>query len=316
MPLAAIIFVVGCAMSSSCLANDLRPNDLRIVFVTHGQSADPYWKIIKNGLNDAAATYGATVEYHAPATFSTSKMRSMIDTAVASRPDGLVVSVPDEVALGPAVKAATAAGIPVVIIDSGGPTLAKSLGALFFMGQSEFGAGLEAGRRAHDLDVKRPVCVDHEIGNVSLEARCHGFSSGLGFPVPVLETNLDPAAARQHLEQYLTTNPDTDFILTLGASTAEVALAIAGGMPAAVRPMLGTFDISPQVLDAVADGRMLWAIDSQPYLMGYVPIVTFSLLKKYKLMPVRTDHFYPTGPSFVEEHDALAMKALAEAGIR
>lgn len=288
----------------------------RVVFVTHGQSSDPYWTIIKNGMNEAATKLGVTVEYHAPATFSTAEMQNMIAAAVATRPDGLVVSMPDEKALSPAVKAATAAGIPVIIIDSGGPTLAKNLGALFFMGQVEFGAGIEAGRRAHDLDIKHPVCIDHEVGNVSLEARCHGFSSGLGFKVPVLETTLDPEVTRKRLKDYLAQHPETDFILTQGTVAAETTLDTIAAMPGDARPLLGTFDMSPKVLDAVADGRILWAIDAQPYLMGYIPVVTFDLLKQNKLKPVRQDYMYPTGPSFVEREDALAMKALAQAGIR
>ncbi len=216
----------------------------------------------------------------------------------------------------PAVKAATQAGIPVIIIDSGGPSLAKSVGALFFMGQAEFGAGIEAGRRARDLNAKHPLCVDHEPGNVSLEARCHGFSSGLGFNVPVLETSLDPQKSKQLLKDYLVRHPETDFLLTLGTASAEAALTAMDEMPASGRPMFGTFDMSPKVLDAVADGRILWAIDAQPYLMGYMPVVTFSLLQQYKLVPVPTDHMYPTGPSFVEKQDVPAMKALAQAGIR
>ena len=77
------------------------------------------------------------------------EMKALIDGAAASRPDGLVVSVPDDKALGPAIKSATAAHIPVILIDSGSPSLAKKLGALYFMGQPEFGAGIEAGRRAN-----------------------------------------------------------------------------------------------------------------------------------------------------------------------
>ncbi|MBK8157870.1 MAG: sugar ABC transporter substrate-binding protein [Rhodospirillaceae bacterium] len=291
-------------------------DEVRVVFVTHGQPNDPYWEIIKNGMNDAAGKLGVTVEYHSPSTFSTAEMLRLIDAAVASRPDGLVVSMPDEEALSPAVLAATAAGIPVIVIDAGGPTLAKKVGALFFMGQSEFGAGLAAGRRAHERLARRPLCIDHEVGNVSLEARCHGFNNGLGVPAPVLQTTLDPIAARKQLALYLAEHPDTDFILTLGAASAEVALDVTADLPADARPGIGTFDLSPRVLDAISDGEILWGIDAQPFLMGYVPVMTFNLLKRYRLAPVTSDGFYQTGPSFIEQRDAKAMKLLSEASIR
>jgi simple sugar transport system substrate-binding protein len=291
-------------------------NDVRVVFVTHGQSNDPYWNIVKSGMNEAATKLGVTVEYHAPATFSTDEMKRLISDAVASHPDGLVVSAPDEEALGLSIKAAADAHIPVIIIDSGGPSLAKKLGALFFMGQSEFGAGIEAGHRARELGAQHPLCIDHERGNISLEARCHGFSSGLGVNVPVLETNLAPGVMAKDLSAYLVEHPETDFILTLGTAAAEAALDEIYKRPALQRPMLGTFDMSPKVLQAVASGRALWAIDAQPYLMGYIPVVTFDLLKHYKLKPVPPDGLYATGPSFIEKDEAAAMMSLAAAGVR
>lgn len=136
-------------------------DETRVIFVTHGQAADPYWRIIMNGMNDAADKLGVKVEYHAPARFSIAEMQRLIADAIAAKPDGLVVSSPDAVALTPSMEAATAAGIPLIIIDSGGPTLAKNVGALFFMGQSEFGAGIEAGRRASVLGVKKALCINH-----------------------------------------------------------------------------------------------------------------------------------------------------------
>ena len=45
------------------------------------------------------------------------KMAQLIDAAVASKPDGIVVSIPDAAALSEPVKNAKAAGIPVVVID-------------------------------------------------------------------------------------------------------------------------------------------------------------------------------------------------------
>ncbi|MDY0874360.1 sugar ABC transporter substrate-binding protein [Dongia rigui] len=283
---------------------------MHVVFVTHGQPSDPYWTIIQNGMNDAAEKLGATVEYHAPPGFDIAQMNDLINEAIASRPDGLVVSIPDEKALEPAVKAATTAGIPVIIIDSGSPSLAKKLGALFFMGQSEFGAGIEAGHRARELNIKHAVCIDHEVGNVSLEARCHGFSSGLGANVPVLETTLRAGAVQRDLADYLTANPQTDFVLGLGTVVAESAIDVVQNLPADRRPQIAAFDISPKVLAAIADGRMTWTIDAQPYLMGYVPVVMFDLLKRYKLQPVVPDGLYATGPSFVEKADAIALQAL------
>ena len=68
--------------------------------VVHGQASDPFWSVVKNGVDEAQKDTGATVEYRAPATFDMVEMSQLIDAAVASKPDGLVVSVPDAAALG------------------------------------------------------------------------------------------------------------------------------------------------------------------------------------------------------------------------
>lgn len=68
--------------------------------MVHGQATDPFWSVVNNGVEEAKKTYGATVEYRAPATFDMVEMSQLIDAAVASKPDGLVVSVPNAAAPG------------------------------------------------------------------------------------------------------------------------------------------------------------------------------------------------------------------------
>src|SRR5262245_52197798 len=81
----------------------------RIAVITHGQAADPYWSVVKNGVDAAAKVQGADVDYRSPDTFDMVQMAQLIDAAVASNPDGIVVSIPDADALGPSVKRATEA---------------------------------------------------------------------------------------------------------------------------------------------------------------------------------------------------------------
>src|SRR5262249_44892350 len=143
--------------------------ETRVVFVTHGQSGDPYWSVVKNGMDDAAKTLGVTAEYLAPETFDMAKMAQMITAAAASKPDGLVVSIPDAAALSGPVKDAVAAGVPVIVIDSGGGKLTHDLGGLIYLGQSEYDAGVAAGERVAKMGVKKAVCLNHEVGNQSLD---------------------------------------------------------------------------------------------------------------------------------------------------
>jgi simple sugar transport system substrate-binding protein len=74
--------------------------DTRIVVVTHGQSSDPFWSVVANGVGDAANDLGVRVEYQAPTSFDMVRMSEIIDAAIASKPAALIVSVPDPDALG------------------------------------------------------------------------------------------------------------------------------------------------------------------------------------------------------------------------
>src|SRR5271165_6909935 len=117
-----------------------------IIVVTHGQVSDSFWLVVKNGVDQAAKDSGAQVDYRSPEKFDMVAMSQLIDAAVASKPDGLVVSIPDVTALGPSVKKAIAAGIPVIAINGGWPDDLK-LGVIAHIGQTEYDAGLGGGQR-------------------------------------------------------------------------------------------------------------------------------------------------------------------------
>ena len=107
-----------------------------IAVVTHGQANDAFWSVVKNGVEAAAKDSGVKVSYRAPETFDMVAMSRLIDAAVNQKPDGLVVSLPDASALGPAIQRAVKAGIPVITINSGLES-SKKLGAVLHVGQSE-----------------------------------------------------------------------------------------------------------------------------------------------------------------------------------
>ena len=288
-------------------------DETRVVFVTHGQSGDAYWSVVKNGVDDAAKTLGVKADYLAPETFDMAKMSQMIDAVVASKPDGLVVSIPDAAALSGPVKNAVAAGIPVIVIDSGGSKLTHELGGLLFMGQDEFEAGVMAGERIKALGITKAVCANHEVGNSSLDDRCAGFAKGLGVDVPVMNGVIDPTEMKNRIIANLNANPDTQFILAVGASGAEPMLAALDELGLTGKVKTGTFDLSPNILTAIAAGNMEWGIDAQQYAMGYIPVAMFDLWKKYKIMPIAD---YPTGPGFVTKDTAPSVIELAKQGKR
>lgn len=289
-----------------------------IVLVSHGQSSDPFWSIVANGVDDAARDMGVRVEYQAPGTFDMVRMSNLIDAAVASRPSGLIVSVPDPDALGSSVRAAVAAGIPTISINSGDDAWQR-LGVLAHIGQTEYESGLAAGERMAAAGARRVLCVNHEVGNLSLDLRCRGLADGLaksGAAMEVLGVQLaDPEDATQRIRGALTRDASVNGVFTLGPAGAAPALAALretnklGSMPVA------TFDLTPEVLAGVRDGDILFAIDQQPYLQGYLAVVLVTKYLETRAMP-GGGQVIRTGPSFVTQENAADVIALAERGIR
>ena len=291
--------------------------DVRIVVVTHGQAADPFWSVVKRGVDQAAADMRVTVEYQAPQTFDMVAMAQLIDAAVASQPDGLVVSIPDADALGDSIRAAIDADIPVISINSGSD-VAADLGVLNHIGQTEYEAGLGGGQRMAEAGAMNALCVNQEVGNVALDLRCQGFTDAMteaGATVEVLAVDLaDPVDAQQRINAALTANPDIDSILTLGPTGAAPALAALEELGQLGQLLLATFDLSPEVLEAVRDGNMLFAIDQQQYLQGYLPIVMLTLYVEN--LNTVANPVIMTGPGFVTAENAERVIDLAAAGTR
>ncbi len=291
--------------------------EIRIVIVSHGQASDPFWSVVQNGAAAAGEDMGVTVEYQAPGTFDMVAMGQLIDAAVASNPDGLIVSIPDAEALGPSIEAAVDAGIPVISMNSGSDVAAE-LGVWNHVGQTEYEAGLGGGERMAEAGVTQALCVNQEVGNAALDERCRGFTDGItaaGGTVEVLAVEIsDPTGAQQAIEAALTADPEINGILTLGPTGAAPAMAALDSMGMTGQIPLATFDLSPEVLQGIVDGNVLFAIDQQQYLQGYLPVVFLSLYAK-NLNTVASP-LIMTGPGFVTADNAERVIELSAAGTR
>jgi simple sugar transport system substrate-binding protein len=88
--------------------------------VQHAMCAyDPYWCVVEKGMQDAAAQMGVEVTILGPDKFDLEKTAALIDQAVASKPDGIGVTLTDATLFKDPVMKAIDAGIPVVVYDTG-----------------------------------------------------------------------------------------------------------------------------------------------------------------------------------------------------
>ena len=284
-----------------------------IIVVTHGQVSDSFWLVVKNGVEAAAKETNSDVDYRAPEKFDMVALSQLIDAAVASKPDGLIVSIPDADALGKSIQAAVAAKIPVISINSGSD-VSKKLGCLLHVGQEEEIAGKGAGARMKAQGVKKAVVINQEVGNVALDLRAKGFSEGLGTNAEVLAVKMDFTEARNAVASYLQKNADVEGILALGPTGSEPALQALEEAGKVGKVKFGTFDLSATVLQAIDKKQMDFAIDQQQYLQGYLSVVIMANYIKYGLLPANENVL--TGPGFVTAETAKQVIDLSKKGIR
>jgi simple sugar transport system substrate-binding protein len=269
--------------------------------------------VVKTGVDQAAADIGVEVEYRAPDTFDIVEIQRNLDAAIASEPDGIALSVVDPDALEGSISEAAGAGIPMVVLNTGRESW-RELGAISYVGQTEYDAGVAAGERMAAAGVTNALCINQEQGNTALDERCGGFEEGLGGNVEqvAVEGN-DPTEAQNGIETALSQNPNADGMLTLGPQGAEPALAALGSEDPNNEITFATFDLGSSILESVRDGRTLFAIDQQQFLQGYLPVVMLTDYAQYRVRPIGEVR---TGPEFVTEDNVEQVMELSEQGIR
>lgn len=284
--------------------------ELTFGLATHEAPGDSiFWGIVQTGAEDACEALGC--ELKSAGSVVPAEQAQIVDSYVTEGVDGVIVSLANPAALEDSVKAAVAAGIPVITINSG-VQVYQEFGAITHVGQTEFVAGQGAGGRFNDLGVSKVLCVLHEEGNIGLEERCGGVEDTFSGDVErfnVASTGTgDIAGTLTNIQAKLESDSSVDAVLTLNPAigiAARDAIQAAG-----VDVTLATFDLSSDVLEAIEDGEMEFAIDQQQYLQGYLPVM-FLYLFQTNLNTVGGGLPVLTGPGFVDTTNAAAVKELA-----
>ncbi len=270
----------------------------RYILVSHAPDSDSWWNTIKNGIALAGDQLDVEVEYRNPPTGDLADMARIIEQAAASQPDGIITTLADYDVLAGPIKAAVDQGINVIIMNSGTPEQTREVGALMFVGQPEYDAGYAAGLRAKGDGIGSFVCVNHVISNTVVAERCRGFADGLGVDLgdSMIDSGQDPAEIKNRVTAYLTANPETDAILTLGPTSADPTILAVEEMGIAGDIYFGTFDLGTEIVNGIKAGTIQWGIDQQPFLQAYLPVVVLANYDRYGVLPGNNIN---SGPGFV-----------------
>jgi simple sugar transport system substrate-binding protein len=285
----------------------------RYSVITHG-AGDAFWAVVKRGVQQAARDLGVTVTY-SESFNRPQRQAQLISSAVARRPAGIAVSAPNPDALKDALRRATRANIPVITLNSGVDQF-KQLGAMTHVGQTETIAGQGAGARFRSAGARNLLVVIHEQGNIGLEQRYSGARSGLrGGKTSRLQVAgvADLARTTNEIRTKLTVDREIDAILALNPQVGIAARDAVRGARSEAR--VATFDLSGDVISAIQRGEMLFAVDQQQYMQGYLPVV-FLYLFTLNANIAGGGQPVLTGPGFVDRSNAAKVASLARRGTR
>lgn len=307
----ASIATVATGLTSFVPAANASPK-ITIAVITHGDNGS-FWSVAKKGALAAGVDMKVNVTY-AGSNNDPQKQAQLIDAAVTRKVSGIAISVPNAGAIRASVKRAIAAGIPVVTLNSGSKDFA-SLGAITHVGQDEYVAGQGAGKKFKEAGLKSLLCVIHEQGNSGLEDRCSGVKSTFGGTVETLyvKGTADINTTTSQISAKLSANKRIDAVLTLNPDIAMAAVNAVKTARSSAK--VATFDLSAPVVGAIRAGTVLFAIDQQQYLQGYLPVV-FLVLYIRNANTVGGGLPVMTGPGFVTKANVDRVAALAKAGTR
>lgn len=315
-----VLTVAACqqqpAATSAGPSSTAAAKKLTIYYIGMINQNNPFYAIVAKGALDAGKDLGVDVRYLGPEKFDLVKAVEFTETAITAHADGIVIALVDRAAQLPSAKRAADAGIPIAVGEAVPEQKEAGDPFLVYAGSSERLAGERAAQRMLSTrKPKRAVCAIHESGNAALEARCAGFAAAMqaaGVPVERLATGADAAKVEESLRAYFTGKPDADAFITL--TTASVPPALKFINESGRKDILyGNFGFSPEANTAIQNGTLLFAVDQQPYLRGYVPVWWLVMNIRYKLRPV-TD--FLTGPFFIDKTNASAILELSKKGYR
>lgn len=241
-----------------------------IVFIPKSTSATFYLFLVK-GAQDKAKELGYTIDYLGPATEADIAAQvDLVRNVTKKKPAGILLAALDSEALIAPVEEAMAAGVPVVMVDSG---INSDIPVASII-TDQYAGGFMAGEEMARLLGEEGLVADHGIQAGSVSAgRSKGFQEAIAqyANMEALETkwtDADQTKSMNITSDELTAHPELAGVFNACAASAGDAEAVkAKGLEGQVK--IVAFDPSPEVLPLFDDGTIQAIIAQDPYRMGY-----------------------------------------------
>jgi simple sugar transport system substrate-binding protein len=287
---------------------------IKVAVVTHGDTGS-FWSVFKKGVDQAKKDLkgrGVSVT-QVYANNDVAKQVAGINAAIAAGAKVIATSVPDASALKDPLRKASKKGIEIITVNSGLGAFDSLPTYEVHVGQTEDIAGQGAGKQFKKAGVKKVLIVIHEASNSGLQQRAAGVKSVLGsggvkvLTIPNAKSDIPGTKAK--VKAAMAADKKLDGFLGLDPDVTIPCLSV---LPKGTKA--GTFDVGGSIKQIQA-GKMLFAIDQQQYLQGYLPVV-FAVLYMTNLNTVGNGQPVLTGPGIINKANAAKVAALAKKGTR
>jgi len=319
--------VTAALMASATFANaealrDKWCKDVKIRFFVGGAEGDAFGTIVYNGAKQAAADTGAQVDYVFSG-WAVEKMVQQLREAVAAKPNGIaMMGHPGDDSIMPLAQQATKDGIKMMYQNVPVPKVVAAFGGGYVGAQQE-AQGRALGAEAAKLSGLKKGDTAIMIGpfdNQNRGARERGTVAALeeaGIKVVKINSDpnwgADPNQAIPIVTAALVANPTTKMVGYPGGQmlgNVPAFMKAAGKKPGDIFNF--GFDTSPQIVEGFKAGWVQLTADQQPFLQGYLPILSLCQQVVYGLAPLNAD----TGAGFVNPQNYQIVAKLATEALR
>jgi simple sugar transport system substrate-binding protein len=320
----ALTFAASCASFADAAAlRDKWCKDVHLRFFVGGAEGDAFGSIVYNGAKQAEHDLGPTVDYVFSG-WAPEKMTQQLREAVAAHPDGIaMMGHPGEAAIMPLAEQASKAGIKMMYQNVPLPNVVAKFGGGYVGAQQKpqgQALGEEAVRRFGLKSGEKAIVLgpfDQQQERYEREGATADALSAAGLVVTKLvapaEAAADPNLLIPTITAALLNQPDTKLIVYPGGQqlgNVPAFMTAAGKKPGQVIAV--GFDTSPQIVEAFKAGWVQLTADQQPFMQGYMPILSLCQEIVYGLAPINVD----TGAGFVTPENYQAVAGLAKEGLR
>ncbi len=296
---------------------------MKIRFFAGGNAGTPFAKVVDAGAHAAANDLGASVDY-IYSDWNNEKMLAQLRDAVAAKPNGIsMMGHAGDAAIMPLAKAAKEAGIlmmyqnvdvPKVRAAQGGGYVGSQLGpqgeALGKEALARFGSQLD--KTKDEILVLVPLQME---GRNKRELGVAKSFEDAGFKVTILDdtsTHGDAAKTQPAVVAAFLANPKIKLVTYSSTVIGQHEQYMKAINKKAGDILAIGFDITPDILTGMEKGYIYLTSDQQPFLQGYMPVLSLCQTWKYGLAPLYVD----TGSGYVDPTQVKLLTKLAADGLR